>query len=464
MRNSKINYSAFTIYIFLIADLFCLNLGISLANYFKFDSFFYPNETYLFLGLILNLTWVIILISTRLHKINREFRLIDHLNKVLTGLIINLSIVFALWFFAKPFYYSRQHLFFTYLFFTFFLVLWRSFWHYLIRYFRAKGFNYRKVIVLGHNSLSENLVSYFHRNPGIGYKFLGYFDNTLKPDSNKGIIGKYEDLFDYSLKENIEIIFCNAPRMSHLEMRKLINFTENNLIKLKLISQFSHLGNKDLTIQRFGEIPIISISEIPLDKRINQIIKRLFDVLFSSLVLIFIFSWLIPIIALLIKIDSTGPIFFKQQRTGKGNIPFYLWKFRTMVVNDLSDIKQATKDDPRITRVGAILRKTSIDELPQFFNVFLGDMSVVGPRPHRLRLNEEFSKKIDKFIQRHAVKPGITGLAQAKGFRGQTAEFSDMSGRVRLDRFYVKNWSLMLDFKIIILTIVSIIRGSENAY
>ena len=162
--------------------------------------------------------------------------------------------------------------------------------------------------------------------------------------------------------------------------------------------------------------------------------------------------------------ESRGPVFFKQKRHGKDNNFFLCWKFRTMTYQKNAEFKQATKDDNRITKIGAILRKTSIDELPQFINVFLGDMSVVGPRPHPIKLNEEFQPKIDRFWQRHAVKPGITGLAQAKGFRGETAELSDMSGRVKLDRFYVKNWSLILDFKIILLTAMSIIKGDQNAY
>ncbi|MEL7146237.1 MAG: sugar transferase, partial [Bacteroidota bacterium] len=178
----------------------------------------------------------------------------------------------------------------------------------------------------------------------------------------------------------------------------------------------------------------------------------------------FLLSWIIPIIGFLIKLESKGPVFFKQHRNGKGNEKFLCWKFRTMRVNAEADTKQATKDDPRITKIGSILRKTSIDELPQFINVLLGDMSVVGPRPHPVKLNEQFSPKIDRFIQRHAVKPGITGLAQAKGYRGETTQFSAMYGRVKLDRFYVKNWSLILDLKIIILTIFSIIKGQETAY
>ncbi len=449
--------------LFLVADICCLNVGIIGANYNRFGVLFYENENYFILQIILNAAWLIIFYSTNLHKLDRELRLIDHLNRVLTGLVINLSIVFALWFIAKPFYYSRQHLFVTYLIFTFLLVLWRSSWHYFIRYYRLKGYNIRNVVIVGYGELAIDLERYLRFNQGIGYRFLGYFDNN--PLEARGrYLGTVNELQKVVANKSIDVIFCCLPHLYNNEIKKLIDYAENNLIKVKIISEFSRLGNKNLSIQKYGEIPIINVGAIPLDNQVNQFIKRAFDVIFSSLVIIFIFSWLIPIIALLIRLESSGPIFFKQERNGRDNHPFLCLKFRTMVLNKESDLKQATKNDPRITKVGAILRKTSIDELPQFINVFLSDMSVVGPRPHPIKLNEKFQPKIDRFIQRHAVKPGITGLAQAKGFRGETSVFSDMSGRVKLDRFYVKNWSLVLDFKIIILTMISMMKGSENAY
>ena len=460
---SEHRFSKYFPVLFLLADLACLNLGIFSANYERFGGLLYTNESYLTLQVVLNLAWLMIFFSTKLHEISREFRLIDHLNKVLTGLVINLSVVFALWFIAKPFYYSRQHLFITYLVFTLLLIFWRSAWHYFIRYYRRKGYNLRNVVIVGYGELATDLERYFRYNPGIGYKFLGYFDNN--PEEARGrYLGMVNEVKSYVGKHSVDVIFCCLPRLYDKEIKKLIDFAENNLIKIKIISQFSRLGNKSLSIQKYGDIPVINVGAIPLDSVANQVIKRAFDIIFSSLVMIFIFSWLIPIISLLIKMESPGPVFFKQHRNGRDNHPFLCWKFRTMVVNNEADSKQATKNDPRITKIGAILRKTSIDELPQFINVFLGDMSVVGPRPHPIKLNEQFQPKIDRFIQRHAVKPGITGLAQAKGFRGETSVFSDMSGRVRLDRFYVKNWSLVLDFKIILLTVISIMKGSENAY
>ena len=192
--------------------------------------------------------------------------------------------------------------------------------------------------------------------------------------------------------------------------------------------------------------------------------KRIFDVFFASLFLILVASWLFPIIALAIILESKGPVFYKQLRHGQNNVPFYCLKFRSMKYNPDGHFKQASKGDPRITIVGKFLRKTSLDELPQLINVIMGEMSIVGPRPHAIVMNKEFSDKIENFMCRHMVMPGITGMAQAKGFRGEINDEFDMNARLRFDLFYIKNWSLALDFKIILLTIYSLIFKNDNAY
>jgi exopolysaccharide biosynthesis polyprenyl glycosylphosphotransferase len=208
---------------------------------------------------------------------------------------------------------------------------------------------------------------------------------------------------------------------------------------------------------------VLNVAAVPLDERNNQLVKRAFDIVFSSIVIVAVLSWLLPIIGILVKLSSPGPLFFKQIRAGKGNKPFYCLKFRTMVVNT-PEFKQATRNDPRVTKIGSFLRKTSLDELPQFFNVLKGEMSIIGPRPHPLKLNEQFLPRIEKFMARHYIKPGITGLAQAKGYRGETKTDHAMRGRVKLDRFYIENWSFILDLKIVIATIVSLVKGDQQAY
>ena len=217
-------------------------------------------------------------------------------------------------------------------------------------------------------------------------------------------------------------------------------------------------------IDYLKEMVVISMRNEPLEDLGNRIRKRLFDIFVSSMVVIFIFSWLFPIISLLIWFESKGPIFFKQSRSGKENKGFSCLKFRSMRVNDKANEEQATKDDTRVTRIGKILRRTSLDEFPQFLNVLKGDMSVVGPRPHMLKHTDSYSRIIGQYMVRQLLKPGITGWAQIKGFRGETKTPDQMQKRVEHDLWYMENWSLMLDLKIIFITVLNTMKGEENAF
>jgi putative colanic acid biosynthesis UDP-glucose lipid carrier transferase len=211
-------------------------------------------------------------------------------------------------------------------------------------------------------------------------------------------------------------------------------------------------------------ITVISQRTISLDESLHKIIKRIFDIVFSILIIVGLLSWLTPILAIIIKMDSRGSVFFVQKRNGLNNREFNCFKFRSMEINELADIEQVSKNDPRITRVGKFIRKTSIDELPQFFNVLWGDMSVVGPRPHMVSHTNMYAERIDKFMVRHFIKPGITGLAQTKGFRGEVESDTDIINRVRYDIFYIEKWSLLLDLKIIFNTIFNTLKGDKKAY
>jgi putative colanic acid biosynthesis UDP-glucose lipid carrier transferase len=221
---------------------------------------------------------------------------------------------------------------------------------------------------------------------------------------------------------------------------------------------------RNLAVEYYGYVPIISLRTIPLDKVINKRIKHLFDVVFSILVILLLLSWLTPLIALLIKMESRGPVFFKQRRNGLNYKEFYCYKFRSMQLNSKADLEQVQRNDPRVTKLGRIIRKFSIDELPQFYNVLLGDMSVVGPRPHMVSHTEMYAKSVDKFMVRHFIKPGITGLAQINGCRGEVENEKDIVNRVKFDIFYLENWSILLDLKIINKTVINTIKGEEKAY
>ncbi|HWZ36571.1 MAG TPA: exopolysaccharide biosynthesis polyprenyl glycosylphosphotransferase, partial [Mucilaginibacter sp.] len=223
-------------------------------------------------------------------------------------------------------------------------------------------------------------------------------------------------------------------------------------------------SKKLMKVENYDHIPVISVRPEPLENMLNRSIKRAFDIFFSLFVIVFVISWLFPILAVIIKLQSKGPVFFTQMRSGKDNVPFKCYKFRSMRVNADSDTMQATRSDSRITPIGAFIRKTSLDEFPQFFNVLIGNMSVVGPRPHMVSHTERYSQLIDQFMVRHFLKPGITGWAQINGFRGETRTTDDMLQRVEADVWYLENWSFLLDLKIIFLTFWNVIKGEENAF
>jgi putative colanic acid biosynthesis UDP-glucose lipid carrier transferase len=269
---------------------------------------------------------------------------------------------------------------------------------------------------------------------------------------------------DFVLENKIDEIYCALSDLSNIDVNDFIDFTDNNLKTLKFLPDEKEVTARNLKLDYYGYIPIVSLRNIPLDITANKIIKRAFDILFSIIIIVGVLSWLIPILAIFIKSESKGPIFFKQKRNGLNYHEFDCFKFRSMTLNEIADVEQVSKNDPRITKIGRFIRKTSIDELPQFFNVFVGDMSVVGPRPHMVSHTEMYAKKVDKFMVRHFIKPGITGLAQTNGYRGEVESEKDIINRVKYDIFYLENWSLLLDIKIVFLTVLNAMKGEEKAY
>lgn len=271
-------------------------------------------------------------------------------------------------------------------------------------------------------------------------------------------------MFSFVLNNQIDEMYCSIGDLSQNQMNDIIDFADNNLKTLKFIPDEKQLFFQNYTLEYYDYIPVIKLRNISLDEKYNKIIKRFFDIIFSVIIIAGLLSWLIPILGILIKFETKGPVFFKQKRNGLNNREFYCYKFRSMEINELAHLNQVSKNDARVTKIGKIIRKTSIDELPQFFNVFLGDMSVVGPRPHMVSHTQKYAIKIDKFMVRHFIKPGITGLAQISGFRGEVESDKDIVNRVKYDIFYLENWSILLDIKIIMTTIYNIIRGDKKAY
>ncbi len=370
---------------------------------------------------------------------------------------------------TETFKLSREVLLATYGASVFATTFWRFGAIKLIRFYRSRGVNNRKVIIVGAGDSGQELKRVLANKIEYGLKFVGFFDN--EPDKFKDqahlINGDVEEAKVFALKNDIEEIFCALPYKQEGVIRDLIDFCDENLIRLRIVPDFSRIINLHLSkvdIDHYGMLPILTFRKEPLENAFNRLIKRIFDFSFTMLLFATILWWLIPLIALLVRLTSKGPAFFIQQRSGERNETFNVIKFRTMYINGDSDTKQAVKGDCRITPLGKLLRKTNLDELPQFINVFFGHMSVIGPRPHMLKHTQEYSKVIDKFMVRHFIKPGITGWAQVNGYRGETKDPRLMEQRVQHDMWYIENWSLLLDIRIIFMTIINMIRGEENAF
>lgn len=278
------------------------------------------------------------------------------------------------------------------------------------------------------------------------------------------ILGTQDQFLEICLKEQIEEVFVMGMPDPQSGIAELYQKAELNFIKMRFVPNFENKIHHNTSIDFIGNYPILSLRPEPLELPLSQIKKRIFDIGFSLLVILGVFTWLFPILALLIKLSSKGPVFFVQDRSGKNNETFKCIKFRSMKVNQEAHLRQASKDDDRLTKIGRFIRKTNLDELPQFFNVLMGDMSVVGPRPHMLKHTEEYSKLIKQYMLRHWLKPGITGWAQVNGFRGETKELACMQKRVEHDIWYGENWSFYLDLRIIWKTVFNMAKGEKNAF
>ena len=346
------------------------------------------------------------------------------------------------------------------------LAAYRLTFRHILKEYRKHGGNSRSVILVGSNNNMAELYREMAGDPTTGFRVIGYFADlpTELFSDNVSYLGKPAEVVPYLQTHPTEQVYCCLPSARDHEIIPIINFCENHMIRFFSVPNIRNYLHRRMHFEMFGNVPVLCIREEPLAQVENRLIKRLFDLIFSGLFLCTLFPFVYLIMGTAIKVTSPGPIFFKQKRSGENGREFWCYKFRSMRVNKDSDKIQATAHDPRKTRLGNFLRKTSIDELPQFINVFLGQMSVVGPRPHMLKHTEEYSKLIDQYMVRHLVKPGVTGWAQVTGFRGETKELWQMEGRVQRDVWYLEHWTFLLDMYIIYKTVKNAIQGEKEAY
>ncbi|HLU89561.1 MAG TPA: exopolysaccharide biosynthesis polyprenyl glycosylphosphotransferase [Cyclobacteriaceae bacterium] len=421
------------------------------------------NQSNSFFYLTIVAVWLLVTVSRKDYKLGRTSSYIHTLQTLMGSLFWFLSIISFIWFL---FHFQNYHLNRFLLLVSvsslmlLILSLYRVAVHMAVKRYRMRGGNYSNAVVIGKGGVSQKLVNMFHFRKDFGIRFLGYYDERSSCDETRGDFNKF---FEEADSMELDVIYLNE-NLGTATIRRFINFADEHYIKVKVIPSDALQLEKNLSFSKYGEFLVINVNHIPLDNAFNRIAKRAFDVIFSALVTVFILSWMIPLVGFLIKLESKGPVFFIQERNGENNRVFKCIKFRTMTPNDYSDTHQAKKNDPRVTRIGAFLRNFSLDEMPQFINVLLGEMSIVGPRPHPVPMNQVFKKLIEKYNSRHKIKPGITGLAQVMGYRGEIVRPFQIRSRVRLDYFYIQNWSFWLDITIVFNTLFKLVFDRENAY
>ncbi len=409
--------------------------------------------------LIFSSFWITSSLITKFYEVYRFTKLISIISYIFYQLLLFSILVFAFFGIVQNVAPGlSQTLKFLLVVFTLISLFKLSLFYALQSYRLGFGGNFRKTIIIGNNEAVNELKEFFKTQKELGYENIKTFNFNSASDLN------LQNCFEFIISRHIDEVYCSANELDENQIKHLIEFCENNFKILKFISKRGGLLSKKLKTDIYGLSTVQSLREMPLSNDFNTLLKRLFDIVFSLLVILLLLSWLTPIFAFLIKIESKGPVFFKQTRNGIKYKEFICYKFRSMIQNNDADIQQATKNDKRVTRFGRILRKTSLDELPQFFNVLIGNMSVVGPRPHMIKENERYSKSVNKFMVRHFVKPGITGLAQVKGFRGEVETDEDIINRVKHDIYYLENWSLILDLNIVFLTTINFLTGQKKAY
>ncbi len=449
-----------------VLDFLILNILYLVIKIFFSDSI--KNETlYIYLEYLAvsNFSWLFLsfVLRTYSNKVIMSFEIFTK-RTIQVYIIWVVSILFYLYF-SRDIIISRLYILVTVTLFGAGLITDRFLYLGIKNYFKTRDYLQKKVIILGYNDISKKLAKYFEEN-SLNTQVIGYVENqnNIHELSNYPVLGNVDETLNVAKEFGVQEIFSTITPEEDKSIYSLMYQAEKECIRFKIVPNLSIFITSEVHIDYFGDLPVLSLRSEPLDDVGNRIKKRALDLTVSLFVIIFFLSWLLPIIGLLIFIESGFPIFFKQLRTGKNKKPFYCLKFRSMKNNKEADLRQATKNDSRVTKIGKFLRKTSLDEIPQFLNVFVGEMSLVGPRPHMLKHTADYSKVVDDYMIRQFIKPGITGWAQINGYRGEITNPEQIKMRVAKDLWYLENWTFWLDIQILFLTGYYIIKGDKNAF
>lgn len=439
------------LFVYLIFDLLILNAAIALTCFLNHHLMGAEAGAARQYFLHANLAWIITYFVFSKKNLYLRDDFLNRVVRILRRTVIFLLVAGVLGFVFQTDNISRLFLVqYTGLFLAGKIVFygWLYAW---LKQRRIRGLHSNRVLIVGLNDTSRYLRRVIDNTYMLGYQFAGYVSKHTDDDTD--VVGTPEELEALILEHRVQLVFVTLSLFSNSGMGKEYLRVCNKLgVMLRFVPENQNWFRSRLNMESVGELVIINPQHIPLDSLEHRFVKRTFDIVFSLGMIVLLFSWLFPILALAIKLGSRGPVFFVQERTGINNKTFRCLKFRSMKPSHDAHTRQASAGDDRITRLGHFMRRYNIDELPQFLNVLVGNMSVVGPRPHMLRHTDEYSRLIDYYRARHYVKPGITGWAQVNGYRGETDELWKMEKRVEYDMDYIENWSFWMDIKIVVLT------------
>ncbi len=346
---------------------------------------------------------------------------------------------------------------------------WRGLRHLLSRSLGLRERRPGRVLIVGAGEVGMRFHETIRDNPRLGLNVVGFIADPPQPGLGDLYLGGIGGLAGILERGEIDDVVITLPNGATRQIARVVEACEGAPVRVRIIPDYFEFLRPGFAVARFGPFPLLSTRSGPLEQAHWRLLKRAFDLIAALLAFLLVFSWLWPLLALLIKATSPGPVFFKQERWGEKNRPIRFWKFRTMVrdsrdVDENGRYQQARRDDPRVTPIGRFLRRSNLDELPQFINVLKGEMSLVGPRPHPTPMNLEAKGSIPGYSLRHLVKPGITGWAQVRGLRGETSDPRALARRVEADLWYIENWSFRLDLKILLLSAWAMLKGDPNAY
>lgn len=454
-----------------IIDVPLLFLAFIIIRHYLPEGLAVPGKTFIYLFLTFSvIAWYGAAQITGLYRDLRSNKFSEEIVYIFTTLILFGIFLTSLLFFLRWNAQISNVFVFFYFSILFFLV---TFFKYLIRKFLHRIIYMRKlhenVLIVGSTPAAEDFYDTINKYYYYGYKCLGFLDDDKHQLNGCKYFGKTDQLSTVLETENVDEVIIALPNAKYRETQTAVETCDFHGKRVRIIPDFHTYASSNIQVNNIGLLPVINLRSLPQDRWGNRMLKRSFDLIFSLLFFFGVGVWLIPLIALIIKLNSKGPVFFKQERWGINNKKIVCYKFRSMYHGSIETASngkylQASKNDPRVTPVGRFLRKTNLDELPQFWNVLIGNMSVVGPRPHPTPLNIESIGTVDRYMLRHLVKPGITGWAQVNGYRGETPSPEHMQKRVNLDLYYIHRWTFWLDCQIILQTLINVFRGDQNAY